>query len=179
MNMLRDRRSFIVCAMSVLMLYGCGGGGGGGGTPPPSGPMAEVSVSPASSSVNQGDEFTRTVEVKDAGSIYYAAFDVTYNPEVIEFLDADEGSFFNQNQAGSTWFEAALENGKQGRVAMGITRLGSVGEVSGSGKLVTLHFKAVGHGTSSIALSDPKGFKNSAGNNVSVNTWTDGMVTVQ
>jgi Cohesin domain len=178
MKISRDRVYFIACAMSVLLLYGCGGGGGGGSTPP-SGPMTEVSVSPDSSSVNQGEEFTRTVEVKDAGSIYFAAFDITYDPKVIEFLGADEGSFFSQNQAGSTWFEAALENGKQGRLAMGITRLGSVGEVSGSGQLVTLHFKAVGPGTTSIGLSAPRGFKNSAGKSVAVSAWTDGTVMVQ
>jgi general secretion pathway protein D len=174
------KKLFVYSAMLMLSVYGCGGGGGGGGGGgSSSGPSAEVLVSPAPGTVTKGQEFTRTVDVQNAGNTYYAAFDVTYDPKVIEFLDADEGSFFNQNQAGSTWFEAALQNGSQGRVALGITRLGAVGEVSGSGNLVTLHFKAVGIGTSAISLSDPKGFKNSSGQGVAVGTWADGMVTVQ
>lgn len=167
--------------MAALILQGCGDGGGGGGQTPTSQPtMAKVSVSPATGTVNKGDAFIRTVEVQSVGNTYYVAFDLTYDPAVIEYIDAEEGSFLSRNEPDSTNLQAALENGTQGKVVFGLTRLGG-GEVSGGGTLLTLYFKAVGAGTTSISLSTPKKFMNGANpsQEVSIDSWEDGSITVQ
>jgi len=108
------------------------------------------------------------------------AFDLTYDPAVIEYIDPEEGSFLSRNEPDSTNFQSALENGTQGKAVFGLTRLGG-GEVSGSGTLLTLHFKAVGAGTTPISLSSPKKFMNGANpsQEVSIDSWEDGSITVQ
>lgn len=171
---------FHICLWVALILQGCGGGGGGGPTPPSQPTMAKVSVSPATGTVNKGDPFTRTVEVQNVGNTFYVAFDLTYDPHVIAYVDAEEGSFLSRNEPDSTNLQAALENGTQGKVVFGLTRLGG-GEASGNGTLLTVHFIAVGSGTTSIGLSTPKKFMNGANpsQEVSIDSWEDGTITVQ
>jgi len=169
---------FVLCVMAAVGLDGCSGGGGGGGGGAGGGPTASsVALSPSSGTVAKGAEFTRTVEVKNIGKTFYVAFDVTYDPKVVQYINAEENSFLNQNDTGSTSFQAALENGAEGRITIGLTQLSR--EVSGSGTLLTLHFKAVGSGTTPLSFSDPKGFMNSANKNVTIDSWEDGAVTVQ
>jgi hypothetical protein len=172
---------FFACLLAAVIIQGCGRGGGGGGQAPTSQPtMAKVSVSPPTGTVNKGDTITRTVEVQNVGNTFYVAFDLTYDPQVIAYVDVEEGSFLSRNEPDSTNLQAALENGTQGKIVFGLTRLGG-GEVSGSGTLLTLHFRAVGSGTTSISLSTPKKFMNGANpsQEVSIDSWEDGTITVQ
>ena len=57
--------------------------------------------------------------------------------------------------------------------------LGPIGEVSGSGTLLTLTFKAMGPGATSLSFANPKGLKNSANQDVVIGSWENGTVTVQ
>jgi hypothetical protein len=171
--------------LATLAIHGCGGGGGGGGgSGVPSQPStAEVSLFPSSGMVSQGQDFTRTVEVRNVGKTFFVAFDVTYDPKVIKYVDTVEDTFLNRNNQDQTTLQAALQNGVEGRVTIGLTRqpdpFGGKGDVYGSGQLLTLHFKAVGPGTTSLSFSDPKGFVDSTNNTVSIGAWQDGTVTVQ
>ena len=163
-----------ICILIALILYGCGSGDSHR-----SQPGSKVFLTPASSTVNPGDTFTRTVKVQNVGGTFYAAFDMTYDPKVIEYLDATEGAFLNRNGVDATSFQAALQDGKQGRITIGITRLGVIGNVSGEGTLLTLTFRAVGPGSTSLAFADLKGFKDSANKDVVIGEWESGTVTVQ
>jgi hypothetical protein len=172
---------FFAGLLAAMIIQGCGRGGGGGGQAPTSQPtMAKVSVSPPTGTVNKGDTITRTVEVQNVGNTFYVAFDLSYDPKVVAYVDAEEGSLLSRNEPDSTNFQAALENGTQGKVVFGLTRLGG-GNVSGSGTLLTMHFKAVALGTTSLSFSSPKGFKNNADpdQDVSIDSWEDGTITVQ
>lgn len=168
---------FIFCFLAVLILSGCrdkekeptGGGQ----------PTAKVVLSPASGAVSQGSTFTRTVEVQNLNGTFFAAFDVTYDPAVIEFQNAVEGAFLSKGGSEATSLQVALQNAGQGRVVVGLTRLGPIGEVSGNGTLLTLTFKAVGPGATTLAFTNPKGLKNSANQDVAIGAWEDGTVTVQ
>ena len=172
--------------LATLGIHGCGGGGGGGGagggspTPPAT---SEVSLFPGAGAVSQGQEFTRTVEVKNIGKTFFVAFDLTYDPKVIKYVDTVEDTFLNRSQQDQTTLQAALQNGVEGRVTIGLTRqpdpFGGRGDVYGSGELLTLHFKAVGPGTTPLSFSDPKGFVDSNNNPVSIGAWQDGTVSVQ
>ncbi len=174
---------FFVFSLCVsFLLSGCGGGGGestGAGSPPPPPPTAKVVISPPSGAVSQGSAFTRTVAVQNLKETYFAAFDVTYDPAVIEFQSAAEGTFLNKSGADATSVQVALQNAAQGRVIVGLTRLGPIGEVSGDGTLLTLTFKAVGPGATTLAFTNPKGLKNIANQDVPIGAWENGIVTVQ
>ena len=163
-----------ICILIALILSGCGSGSSN-----KSNPQSKVLLTLASNTVNPGDTFSRTVKVQNIGGTFYAAFDMTYDPEVIEYLDATEGTFLNRNGTDATSFQAALQDGKQGRITIGMTRLGPIGNVSGDGTLLTLTFRAVGPGSTSLAFADPKGFKDSANQDVRIGEWESGSVTVQ
>jgi len=146
--------------------------------PTPPAPVARVVLSPADGTVKPGETFMRTINAENVGNTFYVGFDLTYDASVVEYLDATEGSFLNKNRSNSTSLQNALVNGTQGRVAVGLTRLGPIGDVSGSGMLLTLTFKAVGPGITRLAFQHPRGLKNSDNQDVT-SSWEDGTVTVQ
>lgn len=171
------------CMLAVLSIYGCGGSDSepapqAQATPiPPAGP--KVLISPISGTVTQGNTFSRTVVVQNVGNAFYAAFDVAYDPAVVEFVSATEDGFLSRNGADQTSFQVALQDGQQGKIAVGVTRLGQIGDVSGTGQLLTLSFRAVGPGTTALAFSNPREIKNSSGQNTVVSVWDDEVITVQ
>jgi general secretion pathway protein D len=156
----------------LMLLTGCPNGGSSNK------PAVGVVIPPESASVASGGEFTVTVEADHVGRSFYAAFDVVYDPLIIRFVKADEGGFLSRDGADETFFDAALGDGQPGRLAVGITRVAPSGAVSGSGTLVSLTFQAIASGDSDIALSDPKGLRNSEGGEVTVKSWKDAAVTV-
>ena len=166
----------ILGGLALLMLAaGCNGSSSGsGGTP-----ISRVSISPSVEEVASGVTFSRTVEVQDIGDSFYIAFDLTFDPNVIQFVNASEGPFFTGNAADPTSVQAALQDGVQGRLTIGLTRLGLIGNVSGTGTLMTLVFQAVGQGTSQLVFEQPRGLRNDARQDVAVGAWEDGTVTVQ
>ena len=170
---------FIFFLCIPLLLVGCGEKKPPEPVPlaPPS--TAKVVISPPSGAVSQGSVFTRTVKVENIKGTFFAAFDVIYDPAVIEFQNAAEGTFLNKSGTDATSVQVALKNAAQGGVIVGLTRLGPIGDVSGDGTLLTLTFKAVGPGTAILAFRDPRGLKNSANQDVTISTWENGTVTVQ
>lgn len=177
---LRVKIFLIGIALGVLTLSGCSQGGGGDHEPsPPPPPTPKVLIAPASETLSPGTSFTWTIEVLDVGDTFYAAFDLTYDPSVVEYVDATEGSFLSQTGSDEISFQITLENGTPGRLTVGLTRLGPIGEVSGSGMLLTLSFKALGPGTTTMAFADPKALKDSAHADVSLDAWENSTITVQ
>ena len=174
-------RTFIQTLIVVMGigLLGCQPGPESPPMPSPVVPSSKVRMTPNAELVHPGAVFNRTIEVENVENTYYAAFDITYDPSVVEYVNASEGSFLNQNGSAPTLFGAALVNETQGRIKIGITRLGQIGEVSGMGIVVTLSFKAVRSGTTTIAFANPKALRNLSDRDVVVQTWGDVTVTVQ
>ena len=166
----------LMVLLAGLMLTGCGGSDSD--SPQPSLSPA-VSVSPATETHTAGDRFDRTVEVTYVKGTSYAAFDVVFDPAVIRFQTITEGTFMNQNGAVSTSFQAALEDSEPGKLVVGLTRLGTADEVSGDGILLTLTFQAMNPGYTTIMFGDPKGFRNSSNEEVKIEAWEGGSVTVE
>jgi hypothetical protein len=181
MKGLNAQRFLIAWLSLALILAGCSSGGSGGGKPESDSPesMAKVSLSPPSSTVGQGVIFTRMVVVQNVGNTFYTAFDLVYDPTMIEYMEASEGTFLSQDCSDCTSFQVALENGEPGRLTVGLTRLGEIEEASGSGTLLSLIFKAVAPGTTTVAFANPKGFKDRTHQDVIINAWENGTITVQ
>lgn len=140
--------------------------------------FTKVFFTPATSNPAVGETFSRTIEVFDLQDAFYLAFGLTYDPKIIEYLGAEEGDFFKQDGR-PTVFQEALRNGQQGRVTVGVTRLGKVGNINGSGRLVTLSFRAIAAGTSALSFADPKKFQSQTHQEVTVDDWEDGSVTIE
>lgn len=144
-----DRKLFgvIVIVVLVIAITGC---------TTLSGPRPlTVSVSPASKSVSNGETFTLDVRVSGASDFYGFQFNVEYDPSILEFQGASEGTFLSKNGQDQT-FCVDYKDETSGLVKnIACIRLGE-GSVDGEGLLETLTFKATGTGTSEITLSNVK-----------------------
>ena len=169
---------------------GCGGGGGGGdeggggsGSRPPQPVIQDplVSLSPKTKTVAVGATVTQTIEVTAMENAYYAAFDVTYDPQVLKHVGQLEGDFFSGTgtNISSSMFQASLDDGVPGRLKVGITRLGTTTGVFGEGTLAVLTFEAVGRGATTVAFAPPKGIRTFDDKEVHVAGWEPATVTVQ
>jgi len=163
----------LVCMLSLLV-SACSDSPEGTQRPPT---VPSVSMSVSSESVNQGDILEIEINVSDLAGVSYAAFDLSYDHSVIEYISAKEGAFFNRGKFESTKILVALENGTPGQLVIGITRLGSIGEISGRGTVVTLSFKAVGSGSSALVFDESRAFKNADKQDI-VASWENKTITV-
>ena len=156
----------------LLSPFGCDSSGGGSTKP-------RIIFSPDSRAIDQETVFEHTVEVKGLDHVFYIAFDVEYDPDVIEYLSAEEGSYMNQNGADDTLFEIALADGIPGKLSVGLSRTGTAPAVSGSGPLLTLTFRATSPGTTTLSFTDPRGFRDETDQEATVDSWKEGTITVQ
>ena len=118
-----------------MLLAGCGGG-------PTQQPDKIPSLTLAADlvGVSVGETVDVEIYVADVEDLYGVALDIVYPPEVFNFTSCVEGAFFGQD--GLETNEAyALESGEEGRLVVGLSRVGDVGGVEGSGSLATCKFK--------------------------------------
>lgn len=169
----------------VLILTACGGGGGGGGGGAP--PQEEITASfapsvasPPGDSISlaqkivQGDLITLNVVTTSlAASSSGAAFDVGFDPSLVNFIGFGPGAFYESN--GSVSYQAALQGGSNNRLVVGITQQAGPG-ASGSGTLMELQFKVIGIGNSALSFTN-NNLTDPTGNLIPGVTWSGGTLT--
>ncbi len=194
--MSRLSRFSLVLMMLALSLSGwvgngCGGGGGGGGgptQPPTVNPPSDISFSPASSPVSNsiylssgggaGSTFILEVEAQNVSDLYSVSFILNYPDDYLTFSrgSESEGTFLSANGEFDTSVEASERT--TGEVAVGITRLGEVPGVNGSGSLLTIEFRRQAAGSGPLQMVDPAALDSFGVEQVEV-TWIGGSVTVR
>lgn len=94
---------------------------------------------------------TIPVQVTDTDGVYAAAFDVVYDPAVADFVQWTQGSVL---ESGGAAVQYQVQEVRSGRIVIGISRQGGVPgvNVSGTGTLVNLTFRAVNVGNGSAAF---------------------------
>jgi len=129
-----------------------GPGAGPSTEPPPEEPEDAVNLVllPASNNVTLGQEFTVDLVVEGASDLFSAGVQLSFDGAVLQYVDADRGGFLASDGAEAT-FTAAPSG--EGRVATGMSRLGNVGGMAGSGPLARFTFRAVGEGRTNITIS--------------------------
>ena len=127
-------------------------GAGPSAEPPTEEPENAVTLAllPASNNVMLGQEFTVELVVEDVANLFSAGIQLSFDPEVLEYVDSDRGGFLASDGADVT-FQSAPSGA--GSVATGMSRIGSVGGMAGSGPLATFTFLAVGEGRTNISIS--------------------------
>jgi hypothetical protein len=102
-----------------------------------------------------GDVACIGVSVSNVTNLYAASFDMVYSASIATLNNAStsEGSFLSQSGADPTSFLAVLLDGNEGQVVVGISRLGDIGGVSGSGDLADICFDVVGAYCSSTDIT--------------------------
>ncbi|MCK5021418.1 MAG: hypothetical protein KAS32_30685, partial [Candidatus Peribacteraceae bacterium] len=141
--------------------------------PEPTGPIMLL-VSPSQKSVNSGETFTLDVLISNAYDVSGFQFKIEYDSGVLEFQDAEEGTFLNNNGDLSTFCVPHIHSeGLVENIACAILGQDSV---EGEGVIETLTFKAVSSGSSDIKITNAK-IANSDADKIE-STITDGEVTV-
>jgi general secretion pathway protein D len=158
-----DLASLYVGTESVVgpSALSAGAGGGGSAYLPSSGPSEAPPVEeregavtlgfqPASIDVTLGQEFTVDLIVGEVTDLFSAGIQLSFDSAVLEYVDADRGGFLASDGADAT-FTAAPSGA--GGVATGMSRIGEVGGIAGSGPLATFTFRAIGEGRTNLSIS--------------------------
>ena len=185
-------QSLAIGILVALAVAACGGGGGGGGggqpptVPPP--PVRMLSWTAAGApgsqtvfleirSLNNPDRFVLQIRANDVTDLYGVAFDVVYPTGVVEFDESavEEGGFFSAGGGFAT--ELQLTERPDGRIIVGLTRVGGVGGRNGDGLLLELPFDSTASGDGDFTIEasvaiDSDGFPLAT-------TWLGGTVEIQ
>jgi general secretion pathway protein D len=117
-------------------------------------PSAVIEIRPTEASVSIGQEVRFDLLAGNMTDAYGAIITLTYDPKVVEFKSASEGTLLKKdNQQTSFLFS---NNIKGGTVDIYMTRIGDVGGVNGAGSMGTLVFQAKSGGTSELSLKGVK-----------------------
>lgn len=111
-----------------------------------------ISLTPASQEVGQNSSFSLTLSVASVSNLFGVAFDLDFNPSLVSFVSANEGTFLSPGCQTSL---LTAEN-PAGKLIVGLSRLGaSCGGVSGSGTLMVFNFTSLNQaGTNNFSFSN-------------------------
>lgn len=182
--------AFGILAAVTVAACSSGGGGGGGGqsptVPPP--PVRMLSWTAAGApgnqtvfleirSLNNPDRFVMQVRANNVTDLYGVAFDIVYPTDVVQFDETavEEGGFFSAG--GGLPTELQLTERPEGRIIVGLTRVGSAGGRNGDGLILELPFDSTASGDGDFTIEasaaiDSDGFPLAI-------TWLGGTVEIQ
>ncbi|MCW8860586.1 MAG: cohesin domain-containing protein, partial [Deltaproteobacteria bacterium] len=115
--------------------------------------------------VNQGDEFTLSFKVEEVEDLFSSPLYVQYDPAIVEFISATEGSFLNQEGVATLFTHTDLNQG--GRIVVGLKQGANGQGVSGDGELFSLQFRAKASGKTEI-MPTRTNFRNAQGEKIDV-----------
>ncbi len=127
---------------------------------------ASTQVALSSPTVKSETDFQLRLTMSSTANLYGGSLDIVYDPRRLTLKDADddisngiqpsigEGSFLNTGGTTSTIRAEALEDGKTGRLVIGLARLGPAAGASSAGArtLFTVGFRALGLGPTDVRL---------------------------
>jgi len=185
---------FCVALMFVgVLLLGCGGGSSSSPTappppPPPPPPPSEgifftADGAPGANTIlldgvdttDTAARFVVEVRADTVEDLYGVSFDLQYPGNLLTWRKGSftEGTFLNQEGVET---QMLIERRPAGNLVIGITRVGDVPGVSGSGLLFSLEFvNEVVAGTGVLTFSDNE-IVDSAGNIVGDSQWLAGSI---
>jgi hypothetical protein len=117
-----------------------------------------VSIKNPSRTVNSGESVSFDVEINSVSNLYGFQFDLEYDPNILEFSTASEGTFLNKNRQDGTFCiqPKASSHASVNYVTIACTRTGQTGGVDGSGVLESLTFTAKSTMAVELKLSNIK-----------------------
>jgi general secretion pathway protein D len=113
-----------------------------------------LEMKPAETAIPLGQEVRFEVDVSGVRDLYGAILTLSYDPKVVEFKSANEGTLLKQDGQQTSFLFS--NNIKSGTVDLYMTRIGDVGGVNGPGSLCTLVFQGKSGGTSELSMKSVK-----------------------
>lgn len=161
----RPAASALAALAALVLLAACGGGGGGGGPTNPPPPTPQIIFSPAlpnptnavSLATGAGTDANNLfldVRATTVQDFYGVSFDLRV-PTLLRFTGRTQGTFLS---AGGVQTSFQVTESPTGNLVVGLTRLGGVGGVDGSGLLMTLQFSAGTAGTGAFEFANGAAF---------------------
>lgn len=118
-------------------------------------PIPIIRIVPQNQEISITERFSLEINVNNASNLFCMPFYLLYDTNYLKFDSASEGIFLNQNNMDPTSFLFSNDSAR-GRIIVGLTRLGQVPGVSGSGLLMTVYFEAINKGTTIIDFANVK-----------------------
>jgi len=113
--------------------------------------VARLQVLPAAASIKIGEQISLTLQGQNFDSAERTSLALTYDPAVMTFKQAIEGSFWTGQQVPPSLTVSVVPNAGQL-----VIQMGQQGKpVQGSGALASIVFEATGTGTSQIHIQNP------------------------
>lgn len=111
---------------------------------------SQLQILPAAASVKLGDQIAITLQAQNVSPMEKTSLTLNYNPSVVTFKQAGEGSLWTSNKIDSNLTVTAVPH--LGRL---VIQMGQQGKpIEGNGSLATVVFEAAGQGTSNIQIQD-------------------------
>jgi len=88
------------------------------------------------------------VQITEATNVGSVPFYLLFEPQVVHIEEVAEGNFLNRDGT-PTAFMSSVDN-QQGRLIIGLSRLGAEKGISGAGDLVFITFTGIAPGTSPL-----------------------------
>lgn len=120
---------------------------------------AKLLFAPAKITATEGETIKVVVRVEDVEGLFGTAMTVPFDKNFLAFLKTEEGDFLRQDEKGTVtmasvvpYTSCTINNSDFECLLIGYARMGSVGEVSGSGDLMTLVFRALKKGETELVF---------------------------
>jgi general secretion pathway protein D len=129
-------------------------------TPTASGPPSNdesiilAEIKPVDTTLPVGQETRLEITTGDVKGLYGAITTISYDPNVVEFKTANEGTLLKKDGQQTSFLFS--NNAKAGTVDIYMTRVGGVGGVDGSGTLCSLVFQGKATGTGNFVIKNVK-----------------------
>ena len=114
-------------------------------------PGTGFAISTDATNVRVGDTFTVHVNAEKVTDLAGWQFDLTFNPDVLEVVEVNEGDFL-KTDGETTFFQQGTVYNAAGKIAGLSSALISKGGVTGTGTLLSVVFSAKADGNSRLAL---------------------------
>ncbi len=111
--------------------------------------MPQLSLLPAGKVVAPGQVVKVSVLLQEARGVTSVPFHVQFNPEVLQYVGAQEGSLFESSSL-QPILMASVNPDRPGNLAVGLALVESSGLLNASGTILVLEFRALGIGRSDL-----------------------------
>lgn len=169
----------------ITLIHGCGGSGGDSGLATSSSKMITFKSSTLgdktvnmvqNSNISNGDTLAINVTVNNLSNVYGIGFDIDFDSSKLSYDGYVSGNYLEKG-GNTVNYIITTQSGNSGKLIAGISRLGSVGGISGSGMMVTLKFKVVSAGSTSLTFSNNV-VMDSSNQSIPGITWNSGLATI-
>ncbi len=113
-----------------------------------------LEMKPADAAAQLGQDTRFEITAAGVKDLYGAIMTLSYDPRVVEFKSASEGTLLKQDGQQTSFLFS--NNIKAGTVDIYMTRIGDVGGVAGAGALCTLIFQGKAGGTTDLTVKSVK-----------------------